>query len=224
MPTEWTYFRRIFYTQYNVPHEDQCSPGDSDAGLIDNSCNFTKIRLRSDFIAAAWLNGTGVSIGNGILKNAVAVNLGSGNGQICQGQYPAGAVGYTPVTILPNGKKERGNGNTFEVVTSITGSCPHQTLVADQSLATPCTQTGKQCPVAALSGVQALSCGDQLNLDSGNYTTASTRSVDDLCPKCSKSNTFNGADGHIDAFSSNTSCYGGTVGNLGLFYTSYPTN
>jgi hypothetical protein len=160
-----------------------------------------------------------------------------GSGELCNGQYPPGAVGYTPVAILPNGKKKNGNGNTFEDVSpSIMGSCPRQTLVADQSVARPCQTTmtldGKSvCLPSILSGVQALNCGDQLNLDNGDYTTASTRTVADLCPACSNTSLFSddtsvmyGADGHIDAFSSNTSCTGKGVGNLGFFYTSYPTN
>jgi len=217
LPTPWTYFRKIFYTQYNVPHESACSGGDADAWLVDTSCNFTKIRLNSAFITAVWTNGTGISEHYGTLKNAAGVKLGSGNGQKCQNKYPSGAIGSTPK--LPNGKN--GNGNTFEVVSSITGSC-NTTLVADQSLA---------APSSILSSVQVLSCGDQLNLDDGDYTTASTRTVSDLCPYCSNTSPFNnptspmyGADGHIDAFSSNPSCTGKSVGSLGFFYTSYPTN
>jgi hypothetical protein len=217
LPTPWTYFRKIFYTQYNVPHESSCSGRDEDAWIVSTTvskgkttCHFTKIKLNSQFIAAAWMNGTGVDNDGDTLKNAFAVNLG--DTQNCAGQYPSGAIGHnTP------------GGNTFEIVSSITGSC-NITLTADQSLAMPCIQTGRQCLAAILSGVQALSCGDQLNLDSGDHTTASTRSVGDLCPMCSKSETFNGADGHIDAFSSSESCTGGAVKNLGYFYTSYPTN
>lgn len=156
------------------------------------------------------MNGTGIDLDGDILKNAYAVNLG--DTQSCAGQYPTGAIGHG----------ERG-GNTFEVVSSITGSC-NTALTPDQSLAMPCTQSGRHCLPAIVSGVKALSCGDQLNLDSGDYTTASTRTVADLCPKCSESGTFKGADGHIDAFSPNLSCTGGAVGHLGFFYTSYPTN
>ncbi len=224
LPTPWTYFRKIFYTQYNVPHESACGGGDADAWLVTTSvvkrkttCNFTKIKLNAAFIRAAWMNGAGVDLDGDILKNAVAVNLG--DTQRCAGQYPAGAIGHG-----------KAGGNTFEVVSSITGSC-NATLVAGQSVAMPCTQIGRQCPVAVLSGVQALSCGDQLNLDSGDHTSASTRIVEDLCPACSNTSPFSdpgspmyGADGHIDAFSSNTSCTGKGVGSLGFFYTSYPTN
>jgi hypothetical protein len=217
LPTPWTYFRKIFYTQYNIPHESACAGGDEDAWIVSTSvvkgkttCNFKKMKLNSQFIAATWMNGTGVSEEYGTLKNAAAVNLG--DTQSCAGQYPRGAIGHSPA-----------DGNTFAVVSSVIGSC-NTALVADQSLAMPCIQTGKQCPTAILSGVQALSCGDLLNLDSGDYTRASTRTVDDLCSYCSKSFTFSGADGHIDAYSPSQSCTGGAVGTLGSFYTSYPTN
>jgi hypothetical protein len=214
LPAPWTYFRKIFYTQYNIPHESQCEggkTGDTDAWIVTTDvvkgktiCHFTPIKLNSQFIAATWMNGTGIDDGGDILKNAAAVNLGSAKGQLCHSQYPEGPVG--------NGERD---GNTFAVVNSISGSCPGRTLVADQSLA---------MPSSILSGVTALSCGDQLNLDDGNHTTASTRTVDDTCPKCWQSSTFQGADGHIDAFSSDTSCTGRAVGHLGFFYTSYPTN
>jgi hypothetical protein len=217
LPTQWTYFRKIFYTQYNVPHESACSGSDEDAWLVSTttvkgkkSCNFKKIKLNSQFIAATWMNGTGIDLDGDTLKNAAAVNLG--DMQTCDGQYPSGAIGHS-----------RADGNTFEIVSSVAGSC-NTTLVADQSLATPCSQSGKRCLAAVLSGVKALSCGDQLNLDNGDHVTASARSADDLCPACSDSSTFHGADGHIDAFSPKTSCTGRDVGSLGFFYTSYPTN
>ena len=224
LPTPWTYFRKIYYTQYNVPHESACSGGDSDAWIVSTStvkgktvCSFQKIKLNSQFIAATWLNGTGVDGDGDILKNAVAVNLGSSRGEVCYGQYPEGAVGH-------------GNGNAFEIVSSITGSCSRM-LVPDQSVAIPCAQSGHRCLPSVLSGVQALSCGSQLNLDSGDHTTAYTRTAADLCPACSNTSAFfdesspmYGADGHIDAFSSNVSCTGKGVGSLGFFYTSYPTN
>jgi hypothetical protein len=233
LPTPWTYFRNIFYTQYNIPHESECEKsandtGDTDAWVVTTDvvkgktiCHFTPIKLNAQFIAATWMNGTGIDDGGDTLKNAVALNLGSGSGEICHGQYPQGAVGYTPTTVR-NGKTVYGNGNTFAVVSSITGSCTHQTLIVDQSLA---------APSSILSGVKALSCGDVLNLDDGDHTTASMRTVADLCPACSDTSSFSdedstmyGSDGHIDALSSSTSCTGHDVGNLGFFYTSYPTN
>lgn len=226
-PTSWTYFRKIFYTQYNIPHESSCAGTDSDAWIVSASvakgktvCNFTPIKLNSDFIAAVWINGTGIDNGGDILKNAAGLKLG--DAQRCAGQYPAGAIGHTPQKVSPRGDIANGNGNTFVIVSPpITGSC-NETLIPDQSLAVPSS---------VLSGVKELSCNDLLSLDSGDHALAYTRTAADLCPACSKASPFfdqsspmYGADGHIDAFSPNVSCTGRGVGSLGFFYTSYPTN
>jgi len=42
-------------------------------------------------------------------------------------------------------------------------------------------------------------------------------------PAYSDQSTFNGADGHIDAFSLSWACLGKSVGDLGFHYTSIPT-
>ena len=225
----WIYFRKILYTQYNVPHESACSGGDGRAWIVSKSvvqgntvCHFRKITLNAEFIGATRINGTGIEDNGEILKNAAAVNLGNlGKGQLCVGQYPPGAIGYTP--RLKNGND--GTGNTFETVSTIQGSCPGRVLVPDESLAMPAIRVDRHYVPVVVSNVEALKCGDNLNLDSGNYTTASTRSVDDYCPACNDPRTYRkfGADGHIDAFSPSPACTGGDVGNLGLFYTSFPT-
>jgi hypothetical protein len=228
LPTPWTYFRKVFYTLYNKPHESSpdCTGDEVTAYTIDNSCTITPIQLVSGFVRAAWLNGTGISLHNGVLQNAWALELGSNQSQ-CAKEYlkHPGAIGQGMF-----------GGNTFVEITSLTGACSNQTLVEDESLAMPCvrtkTPTGKKiCQPSVLSGVQALSCGDHLHLHSENYTTAYTRTVADKCPACSDTSPFSndkspmyGADGHIDAFSSNQSCLGKNVGSLGFFYTSHPTN
>jgi hypothetical protein len=74
LSTFWTYFKKVRFTQYNVPNEiaSDCIGAEVTAYTIDNSCTIKAITLKSDFVAAAWINGTGVSISNGILKNAAA--------------------------------------------------------------------------------------------------------------------------------------------------------
>jgi hypothetical protein len=214
LPKEWTYFRKIFYSLYNKPHEDECSAAEANAWIVDENCNFNMIQLKSDFIKAAWLQGIGVPSDRdlGTLRNAWSLHLGDqGSGQHCAGKYPPGAIGSGEFP-----------GNTFVAGGSLTGSCNKQ-LVPDQSVAMPCQKVGSQCAASNLSNVKALSCFDNLNLDSGNYTTASRRIVLDKCPACGVTTSINGSDGHIDAFSSSTACSGRAVGNLGLFYTSYPT-
>ena len=89
---------------------------------------------------------------------------------------------------------------------------------------------------APLSGVVALSCGKQLNLDDGSYSTTRTETVADKCTACSNPATFtnsNGgtysqdADGHVDSYTSLPDCHAspGTFQDLAPnpFYTSYRT-
>ena len=206
----WTYFRKIFYTQYNIPYENQCSGSDVTAYIVDNNCAVTPVQLNADFVAAAWLNGHGVENNGQVLFSAFGAGLG--DTQKCAGKYPTGAIGHGTF-----------DGNTFVKVSSLTGSC-NTALVGNRSVAIPVVKgSDKKFHPSSLSGVVPLSCGQNLNLDSGNYSTAYTRVAADLCPICSNPSTFNGADGHIDSFSANQSCTGKIVGNLGSFYTSFPT-
>jgi hypothetical protein len=207
-PAPWVYFGYVRYTQYNVPYESSCTGGQGNAWIVTTSCTFTKVSLNSTFVSQAWINGTGVSNSYGTLKNAAAVNLGDQKGP-CVGKYPSGAIGHGTT-----------GGNTFEEVSSVTGSC-NKALVNNQSAAVPAS--GNPAKAVPLSGVVALSCGNKLNLDPGNNTSEYTRTAADLCPACSNSSTFtNGTVGHVDSYSSSPSC---TVGpgmlpDLGDFYST----
>jgi hypothetical protein len=208
LSTPWIYFGYVRYTQYNVPYESSCSGATANAWIVTKSCTFTKTSLNSAFVSQAWINGTGVSVSKGILKNAAAVNLGDQTGP-CVGKYPTGAIGHGST-----------GGNAFEVVSSITGSC-NTTLVNNQSAAVPAS--GNPLKSVALSGVVALSCGNQLNLDTGNNTSEYTRTAADLCAACSNSSTFiNGTVGHVDSYSSNQTCQSGPgkLSDLGDFYST----
>ena len=218
LPTPWTYFRKVRFTQYNVPHESACTGDEVKAWTIDDNCNFNQIWLQSDFVDAAWLNGTGITRSNVILKNAAAVYPGLGSKQArCKStqfggkvKWPVGAQGYSP-------------GNTFEVVNAVTGSCSIS-LNNHQSAAMPVDPDTMDSVM--LSGVMALSCKDRIVLDKETYTTAYTETVADKCKACSNPKTFTGgADGHVDSYTSNPACHTGpgTIGDLGYFYTSYPT-
>lgn len=208
----WTYFRKVFYTEYNIPYESQCSGADIKAYIVDNDCNVTPIQLNAAFVGAAWLNGHGVERNGQILFSAYGAGLG--DTQKCAGKYPPGAIGHTEF-----------DGNTFVRATSIPGSCANQNLVPNKSVAVPVIKgSDHKYHPSTLSGVIALKCGQSLNLDNGNYSIAYTLIAADICPVCSNPATFNDADGHIDSFSGNQSCTGKQVGNLGSFYTSLPTN
>lgn len=208
LTSPWIYFGYVRYTQYNVPYESACSGAPGGAWLVTTSCTFTKIGLNSTFTSQAWLNGTGVSTSYGILKNAAAVNLGDQKGP-CKGKYPSGAIGHGTT-----------GGNTFEIVSSITGSC-NKTLVDNQSAAVPAS--GSPLKSVPLSGLAALSCGDQLNLDTGNNVSAYGRTAADLCSACSNSSTFTGGTvGHVDSYSSSQTCQSGPgkLSDLGDFYSA----
>jgi hypothetical protein len=208
MSSPWVYFGYVRYTQYNVPYESACSTTKGTAWLVTTNCKFTQINISAAFVSQAWINGTGVSLANGILKNAAAVNLGDQKGP-CAGKYPNGAIGHGAT-----------GGNTFEVVSSITGACS-KTLVNNQSAAVPAS--GNPPTAVPLSGVVALSCGNQLNLDSGNNSSAYARTDADLCPACSDSSTFlNGTVGHVDSYSSSPTCQSGPgkLSDLGDFYST----
>jgi len=81
----------------------------------------------------------------------------------------------------------------------------------------------------ALSGVVPLKCGYKLNLDSGDHTTAYTKTIRDKCPACSDPSTFfdgvNQAIGHLDSYSSGQACQGKAFHDVpgSPFYTSNVT-
>jgi hypothetical protein len=201
LPKPWAYFEEVRYSQYNEPSESECPEGEAKAWLVTTKCDFTEIRLRPQFISQTWMNGTGTSEDYGILKNAAAVHLGDQSGP-CKGKYPPGAIGHGAT-----------DGNTFEVVSKLTGSC-NTKLEGNKSAAVP------KIP---LSGVVTLECKDTLNLDSADTNvTKYNRTAADKCTACDNASTFNGANGHIDSFSPQTSCQSGPgkLPDLGLFYSS----
>ena len=208
-PKSWPFFGYVYYTQYNIPAESQCSGGQTGtAFIVTPQCTFTQVSLTPSFIQQTWINGTGTSLSQGILKNAAATGLGSN--QKCAGKYPKGAIGDGPL-----------NGNTFAVVNSITGSCG-TTLTNNQSVAVPAQKVGRATRPVPLSGVIALNCGNALNLDAaGTNTPQYTRKAADLCPGCGEAQfTPAGANGHVDSFNSSPACSAHAFGSLGYFYSS----
>ena len=222
LPTQWDYFRKVRFSQYNIPWENApiphaCRPGQADAWIVSATstrsngkrvytCSFQQISLNSQFIQQAWINGTGLSAHYGYLRNAAAQKLG--DLQHCAGQYPSGAIGHTP-----------NEGNTFErVYPPITGSCNNE-LESGVSAA---------APTNPLSGVVSLSCNpplNQINMDDRNHNSVGTRTIADSCAACDLPVNNLGADGHIDSFTDSQSCKGhGDINDLGFFYTSNITN
>ena len=100
LPIHWKVLGLIRHSQYNVPNESACSATTSGAWIINvAACSFTPITLRTAFTNQVYINGTGTSLSNGILKYTPGVKN--------QCAYPQGS----------------NDSNTFAHVSSITGSC-----------------------------------------------------------------------------------------------------
>jgi hypothetical protein len=227
LPTSWTYFRKVRFTQYNTPDENAqndaaCRGSQANAWIVTAvattnaqgktkyKCSFEQIALNSEFIQQTWINGTGRSRNYGLLQNAAAVLLG--DHQRCRGQYPPGARGHSDAG--------QNNGNTFVRATAIVPSCPHMTL-EDGGAAMPVDKDTME--PTKLSGVIPLQCGYQLNLDAEDYQTAHSRTIVDKCKKCSDPDSLSGADGHVDSYTTESACrrsYFKDLDQRTFFYTS----
>jgi hypothetical protein len=100
IPITWDVFGVIRHSQYNTPNENACSATTSVAWTFNPTiCSFNQITLRASFRDQVYVNGTGISLSNGILKYS--------RGLSNQCSYPAGSD----------------DSNTFAQVNSVTGSC-----------------------------------------------------------------------------------------------------
>jgi hypothetical protein len=108
----WGVLGLVRHSQYNVPHESACTGSSATAWVFTNSCSFTQVTLKSDFISQTHTNGTGISNNYGTLHFDDYHTCSSGS-------YPSGA----------------NSTNSFLQVASITGSCGN-TLTAGDSVAT----------------------------------------------------------------------------------------
>jgi hypothetical protein len=134
----WWVLGLVRHSQYNTPYESACTGFNQLAWTYDNSCTFTAVQLKSDFVSQTEVNGTGALLHYGILK----FDDGS-----CAGHYPPGA----------------NSSNSLRPVSSITGSC-NTVLVGGDAVATnpnPVLITSYKCGdnillVTAGNGNQAL--------------------------------------------------------------------
>jgi hypothetical protein len=108
----WIVLGTIRHSQYNTVYESACPANQTTAYIYDSSCNFQTVTLSSKFVSQAELNGTGVSIGYGVLK----YDNGSCNGSP---NRPTGAT----------------SANTLRKVASVTGQC-NVALTGGDSVAT----------------------------------------------------------------------------------------
>jgi hypothetical protein len=112
----WFVLGIVRYSQYNTPRESACSGATGTRWVVDSldTCNFTEVQLNTQFANQVNVNGTGVSISNGILKTGRATAMR----RRCQGSFPAGAT----------------TGNSYLQVPSVVGAC-NRTLTAGSSVA-----------------------------------------------------------------------------------------
>lgn len=78
----WMVIGNTRHTHYNSPHESEC-PGGNEVAYIANSpedCTYQPGILNARFMSQVILNGTGLSINDGLVKSTAAT--------LCKGQYP----------------------------------------------------------------------------------------------------------------------------------------
>jgi hypothetical protein len=145
------------HSQYNTPNESQCVGAPDSAYFTNASCAFTSTTLKSDFIPQSWLNGSGVTISQGIEQNeAFCLNHGT---------PPANATGrsFRPQAIVPTCGGTYGvSGSTVAKGDDAPLTCGDQVLIVGLGGANAATvkSVTDRCPA----------CTGHLQLD--NYTTA----------------------------------------------------
>ncbi len=102
------------FSQYNFPYESQCSANPQPAWIInaiDNVCHYQSTTLGAQFITQTNINGTGISLGNQVLKkySISGASLvcppapgGNGNGSDTFAAVDAGGSRITKITGTNN--------------------------------------------------------------------------------------------------------------------------
>ena len=151
------------FSTYNTPYESSECGGSPQWAYVFTDwsgayCYYRSTTLDSEFMSQTTLNGTGMSLLNGLLKAALAINECS---------YPA-AYGS-----LPAGNQN----NTYYLVPSVTGKC-NKSLTDQTSIAT------NPDPTTDISG--KWQCKDSvLAVNNNNQQVGPIKQVLDLCPACS---------------------------------------
>lgn len=68
LPNVWLVLGMIRHSQYNTPSESACTGASQTAWTFNNSCTFTQVTLRTDFVSQTYINGTGKSVSHGVIK------------------------------------------------------------------------------------------------------------------------------------------------------------
>jgi hypothetical protein len=189
----WKVLGLVRHSQYNTPAESACTGATLTAYTFTPKCKFTEVNLKSDFMSQVGINGTGISLSNGVLKAALATKAWN---KKC-----------STSTKKPDGAN---SGNSFQPVLSVTGSC-NIALTGGLSVATNPSPKDKNNDFYR--------CKDNILLaDGGGANLAPNKKAHDKCPACSGG--FNGTHGHIDNYTSQALCSANDVGDLGNYWTA----
>jgi hypothetical protein len=180
--TPWNVLGVVRYSQYNTPAESGCTGGSSEIFVVKisekagkTSCTFTVATMIESFLTQTDTNGTGSSIGYGLVKPGGITRMNS-----CPKPWPAGAT----------------TDNSYVQVSSVTGKC-NTPLIAGTSVATLPLDCGEalllvdstnvnygnkagadRCPLCSKSHIDSYSstqsCGGHDNVDLGNFWTLRT--------------------------------------------------
>ena len=139
----WNVLGVVRFSQYNAPHESECGGSVGDYFVVDSlkSCNFTSTSLRQTFASQVKTNGTGLSMGHGLVQWGYITRLA----EDCAGKFPPGAT----------------SRNSYLQVDAVRGIC-NRALVANNSVAT--------APVDGLACKTPLSLVTTGNANFGNRT------------------------------------------------------
>jgi hypothetical protein len=192
LTNNWIVQGLIRHSQYNTPLESACTGGWQFAWVFDSSCNFTKVKLNSNFVSQVPINGTGYSKDNGIIK-------------YCPSSWPGTCA--TCAAQRPNGATD---DNAFLKVSIVTGSCLTQ-LVPDTSVATYPNPKTNTDPIKFY-------CSDTALLATSSNFNQAIKTAQDWCKACA--GDFRGTQGHIDDYSPSQACSGSLVGDYGNFWTA----
>ncbi len=209
------------FSQYNTPYENQCSANPQSVWILysvaGDTCSYKATTLGSKFASQTNINGSGVSVNHGLLYS-YSTSLDK------NGNLPPGACPQAPGDTSNDGSGTFLAVNTTgQPFTVAKGSC-NSALSDGTGLTSPVNNNNP--PAGSLAhavgatapGSSTLGCGDQVMMIDQN-NAFDLRSVQDLCGNCAQSSSYGAAwgntVGHIDTYTSATTCNPNTLGDYG---------
>jgi hypothetical protein len=166
------------FSQYNAPKESSCSAKQATAYVFTGAGDCTY--------------NYGVTLSAQFMSQTVINATGRSTqfGLI----KPFNNTGLIRFCNYPDGGNQ---GNTFVQVSKIAGSCNTEFKDGTSLAVNPNPHTDT---------TGTWNCGDQVALVSTNNTLDSVRIVQDACGRCKRVSDFNGANGHIDVYTTEDAC------------------